>query len=246
MNADRQTVLDRLDPRVRLLCGVAASLAPLFLVSWRGLGVALLLAFVAASFARIPSRVWVPRMLAMNAFVLLLVLVLPWSVPGEALVIAGGAEFTREGVALAGRIALRANVVLIALTAFFATMEPITAGHAMQRLRVPKRLVLLLMFTVRYIGVFEQEYLRLRQAMRVRAFRPALNVHTLRSYGYLTGMLLVHAFDRSERVLEAMRCRGFTGRFHTHRHMHTRRADWAFAAGLAVALIGVFATEFVR
>jgi hypothetical protein len=45
-------------------------------------------------------------------------------------------------------------------------------------------------------------------------------------------------------VLEAMRCRGFTGRFHTHRHMRTRRADWAFAACLAVALAGVFTAEF--
>ena len=125
-------------------------------------------------------------------------------------------------------------------------MEPITAGQALQRLRVPQRLVLLMMFTVRYIGVFEQEYLRLRQAMRVRGFAPKLNVHTLRSYGYLTGMLLVHAFDRSERVLEAMRCRGFAGRFHTHRHMHARRADFAFAACLVVALAGVFGAEFVR
>ncbi len=240
------TVIDRLDPRVRLLCGLAASLAPLFLVTWRGLGTALFLALLAALIARVPWHTWAPRLLAMNAFVLMLALVLPWSVPGDPLIIAGSAQFTREGLAYAGRIALRANIVLIALTAFFATMEPITAGHAMQRLRVPKRLVLLLMFTVRYIGVFEQEYLRLRQAMRVRGFTPRLDVHTLRSYGYLTGMLLVHAFDRSERVLEAMRCRGFTGRFHTHRHMHARRADWAFAAGLAIVIAGVIAVEFAR
>jgi cobalt/nickel transport system permease protein len=231
---------------VRLVCGVLASLAPLFLSSGRGLGIALVLAIIAAGVARVPLRLWWPRVLAMNAFVLMLALVVPWSVPGEALVIAGGAEFTREGAALAGRIALRANIVLIVLTAFLATMEPITAGHAMQRLRVPNRLVLLLLFTVRYIGVFEQEYLRLRQAMRVRGFRPRLDVHTLRSYGYLTGMLLVHAIDRSERVLEAMRCRGFTGRFHTHRHMRTRPADWAFAVGLAIAIAGVFATELTR
>jgi cobalt/nickel transport system permease protein len=242
--SERTTFIDRLDPRVRLVCGLAASLAPLFLVTWRGLGIALLLACLVAFAARVPAHTWTTRLIAMNAFVLMLLLVLPWSVPGESLVIVGGADFTREGLAYAGRIALRANIVLIALTTFFATMEPITAGHALQRLRVPKRLVLLLMFTVRYIGVFEQEYLRLRQAMRVRGFAPRLDVHTLRSYGYLTGMLLVHAFDRSERVLEAMRCRGFTGRFHTHRHMQTHRADWTFAACLAVALVGMLTTEF--
>lgn len=228
---------------MRLVSGVAASLAPLFLVSWPALLLAAGFALTAASLARIPLRTWLPRILAMNAFVLLLVLILPWSVPGDALVIVSGAEFTREGFVFAARIALRANIVLVALTAFFGTMEPITAGHALQRLRVPQRLVLLLMFTVRYIGVFEQEYLRLRQAMRVRGFSPGLNRHTLRSYGYLTGMLLVHAIDRSERVLDAMRCRGFTGRFHTHRHMHARAADWAFVACLAVAIGAAAATE---
>jgi cobalt/nickel transport system permease protein len=240
---DRLSTFDRLDPRVRLVCGLAASLAPLGLSSWRGLGIAFVLALVAAGFARIPLRTWMPRVLAMNAFVLMLVLVLPWSVPGEPLVYVGNIAFTREGAIFAARIALRANVILIALTSFFGTMEPITAGHAMQRLRVPQRLVLLLMFTVRYIGVFEQEYLRLRQAMKVRGFSPGLNVHTLRSYGHLTGMLLVHAIDRSERVLEAMKCRGFAGRFHTHRHMRAHTRDWVFGAGLAIAVGGVFLVE---
>lgn len=203
----------------------------------------LLLAVLLAAIARIPSAAWWPRLLAVNGFVVMLALVVPWSVPGDPLVIVSGWEFTREGAAWAGRVALRANSVLIVLTAFLGTMEPVTTGHALQRLRLPNRLVVLLLFTVRYIGVFEQEYLRLRQAMRVRGFRPALNVHTLRTYGHLTGMLLVHAFDRSERVQEAMRCRAFTGRFHTHRHMRFRTADWVFVAVLVASVAGVMVTE---
>jgi cobalt/nickel transport system permease protein len=230
---------------VRLVCGVVASLTPLYLNSWRGLGAAVAVAVGLAAIARIPARAWGGRLLAVNGFVLMLALVVPWSIPGDALIIAGGWEYTREGAAWAGRAALRANAVLILLTALLGTMEPTVTGHAMQRLRVPDRLALLLMFTVRYIGVFEQEYLRLRQAMRVRGFRPSLDAHTLRSYGYLTGMLLVHAFERSERIQQAMVCRGFTGKFHTHRHMRVRASDWVFVGGLAIALAGVALTERV-
>lgn len=209
---------------------------PLFLSSWTGLGLALACGVALAAYADVPRGLWASRLITVNGFVLMLALMVPWSMPGEALVIVGGLEYTREGAAWAGRIALRGNAVVIALTAFLGTMEPMTVGHAMQRLRVPDRLALLLMFTVRYIEVFEREYFRLRQAMRVRGFQPRLNAHTLRTFGHLVGMLLVHAFDRSERIQQAMRCRGFTGTFHTHRHMKLRRADWAFAAALVVAM----------
>lgn len=226
---------------MRLLCAVAASLAPLFLSNWIALATALALAVGLASGSRIPVGAWWPRLLATNLFVMMIVLVTPWSVPGSPLVIIGPAQYSREGAVLVGQIAMRANIIAIVLTAFLATMEPMTVGHALQKLRMPNRLALLMMFTVRYIEVFEREYLRLRQAMRVRGFQAGMNRHTLRTFGNLIGMLLVHAFDRSERVRQAMVCRGFTGQFHTHRHMRTGRADWAFAAsvGAAIVVLGI-------
>lgn len=205
----------------------------------------MMLAIAAATVSGVPASAWVSRLTATNLFVLMIALVTPWSVPGSPLVIVGPLEYTREGAALAGQIALRANIVAIVLTAFLGTMEPITVGHALQRLRVPNRLALLLMFTVRYIEVFEREYLRLRQAMRVRGFQPGLNRHTLRTFGNLIGMLLVHAFDRSERVQQAMICRGFTGKFHTHRHMRVQRADWAFAASVGVVIGALGAVQWM-
>jgi cobalt/nickel transport system permease protein len=230
---------------VRLVAALGASLMPLFLSSWRGLGLAAAFAIILTAYARVPLGTWIPRLLGINLFVLMMAVVVPWSIPGDPLVIVGGAEYSREGAAWAGRIALRANIVFLVLMSFLVKMEPITAGHALQRLRLPNRLVLLMMFTVRYIEVFEREYLRLRQAMRVRGFQARLDRHTLRTFGHLVGMLLVHAFDRAERVQQAMKCRGFSGKFHTHRHMQARTSDWAFAIGLALVLTAVGAMEWV-
>ncbi len=223
---------------------MVTSLMPLFLNSWRALGLAFAVAFVLAAYARVPVSTWFPRLIGMNLFVITMALIVPWSIPGDPLVIVGELEYTREGAAWAGRIALRANTVFLVLMAFLVKMEPMTAGHTLQRMRLPNRLVLLLMFTVRYIEVFEREYLRLRQAMRVRGFQPGFDRHTFRTFGHLVGMLLVHAFDRSERVQQAMKCRGFSGKFHTHRHMQARMTDWVFATGVVLVLAAVGVAEW--
>jgi cobalt/nickel transport system permease protein len=100
----------------------------------------------------------------------------------------------------------------------------------------------LLLFAVRYLGVLEAEYGRLRAAMRARAFRPRTDAHTLRSLGHLVGMLLVRSAERAERVMAAMRCRGFTGRLYVLDDLRWRAADSVVAAGLALAiaaLVGV-------
>ena len=66
---------------------------------------------------------------------------------------------------------------VLMLMALVGTMESTTLCHALYRLRTPESLVHLLMFTVRYIDVLHQEYLRLRTAMKARGFRPQNSRH---------------------------------------------------------------------
>ena len=74
-------------------------------------------------------------------------------------------------------------------------------------------------------------------------FGRAMNGHSYRSLGYLVGMLLVHSFDRSERVLAAMKCRGFCGRYYLLDHFaFVPRRDGPFYAAaflLAAILLGL-------
>ena len=79
----------------------------------------------------------------------------------------------------------------------------------------------------------------MRRAMRVRGFVANNSRHTYRTFGFATGMLLVRALDRSERMLLAMKCRGFNGQMP---ELHARRlqaVDLAYvclAAALCAAL----------
>jgi cobalt/nickel transport system permease protein len=238
-----RSIAGRLDPRVRVVLGAACSLTPLFLTDWTGLGIVLVAAACVLAYEGIPSGLIARRLVMVNLFMAGIVALLPWGVLGEALFSAGSLQYSREGLAQSLRILLRGNAVVMFLLASLATMNPIDLAHALQRLRVPRRLVLLLMFTVRYLRVFESEYGRLRQAMRARAFHPGMNAHTLRSIGFLVGMLLVRAFERSERVQQAMLCRGFQGHFHTHRHLRLRRLDRVALAAVAVAIVSIAVLE---
>jgi cobalt/nickel transport system permease protein len=150
---------------------------------------------------------------------------------------------SHESLRLSTMIAMKANAALLFLIALIGTMDAVTLGHALAHLHVPQRLAQLLLFMVRYFDVLGREYTRLRAAMRVRCFRPAMNMHSYRTIGYLVGMLLVRSFDRSERVLAAMKCRGFRGQYYMLDHFaFLARRDIPFCAAmliLSVVLVGL-------
>ena len=112
-------------------------------------------------------------------------------------------------------------------------------------MRVPAGLSHLFLFTVRYLDVLHGEYLRLRGAMKVRCFRPRMDAHTYRSLGNLLGMLLVRGYDRSERILAAMTCRGFQGRFYLLDHFRFQLRDSIFCLVSVVGLLIMLVTEFL-
>ena len=124
--------------------------------------------------------------------------------------------------------------------AMISTSYLSTLGYALNRLKVPEKIIYLLLITYRYIFVIEQEYQRLIRAARIRCFEPGTNLHTYRTYAYLVGMLFVRASARAERVYQAMICRGFSGKFHTLQDFTFTGYDlgWAFALGSGLIIMG--------
>jgi cobalt/nickel transport system permease protein len=177
------------------------------------------------------------RLLVVNSFVLFLWLVLPLTYPGEVVWRFGPVAATREGLVYTGLITMKSNTIIIALIALVATVPIVTLGQAMHDLRLPDKLCHLLLFTYRYVYVFEQEFRRLVQAMKIRGFQPRTDLHTYRSYAYLAAMLLVRSFDRAERVFQAMLCRGFHGVFYSLRTFSWQRRDGIFVVASLLALL---------
>ena len=99
------------------------------------------------------------------------------------------------------------------------------AAHA---LRLPGIIVQLMLLTYRYLFVLSAEFARLRIALRVRGYRNRVNRHSYRTIGHVAGTLLVRGSERAERVGQAMRCRGFDGRFRSLTEFHAKWTDVVF------------------
>jgi cobalt/nickel transport system permease protein len=234
----------RLDPRGKILVAalfaVLIAVAKTYSVALAGLALALL----CLALARLPLKQVVFRLLLVNSFIFFLWLVLPLTYPGEVVWRLGPLAATRQGLAYTGLITLKSNAIIIALIALIATVPVVTLGQALHSLRLPDKLCHLLLFTYRYIHVFEQEYRRLVQAMKIRGFQPRTNLHTYRSFAYLAAMLLVKSFDRAERVFAAMRCRGFQGTFYSLKTFSWQRRDGIFLGAAALALVALLYLEW--
>ena len=235
--------LAHLDPRARVAAVLAFAVCVVALQRIGTVGLALLAAGVVALLLQLPKATAARRLLAAQASLALLLVTVPFSIPGEPLLRLGPFVASDAGCLRAATIALKANAVLLAALALLGTLDASRIGHALHRLHAPAPLVHLLLFTVRYLGRLEGEFARLRNAMRARGFRPRTDRHTWRSLGQLAGMLLVRSAARAERVMQAMRCRGFTGRLHVLDDLRWRAADGVFAACFGLGIAGLVALD---
>ncbi|MDV7339547.1 cobalt ECF transporter T component CbiQ [Terasakiella sp. A23] len=242
--ADLNTWIARLDPRARVVAAFLFACCVISMDSFIALGLAMGTAIFLLTFSGLPAGSTIKKVITMDGFIIFLLLMLPFTTPGEVWFSIGPLDATHEGVFKALEIALIANAVVMTLLALVGTIDAISLGHALNRLHVPENLVHLMLFSVRYIDVLKVEYFRLRNAMRARCFKPGNNLHTYRSIGYLLGMMLVRSLERSERILAAMKCRGFQGKFYLLSDFHFQRRDRVFSLCAFCFLIFLLCVEF--
>ena len=235
-----------IDPRLRVIGAAAFAVVVAVSYDFSALLTALIISLLLALSARLSFQTILQRLFAPVVFLLLLWAVLPWSYEGEALTTLGPLTITRPGVTLCAQISLKTVCLMVAFMALVATMTVDTLGHTLNRLRLPDKLVHMLLITYRYLFVIEQEYQRLVRAMKIRNFHPKTNLHSYRTYAYLVGMLFVRASERARRVHSAMICRGFNGRFVSLRTFPPNPLNPIFCLGVSLSLALLVTLEWVK
>jgi len=104
--------------------------------------------------------------------------------------------------------------------------------------RMPKILIELSLLIYRYIFVLIEEILTIRDAQKVRLGYRNWR-YSMRSVSMLGGSLILRAYDRAERVFEAMMARGYTGTVTISYTEHFYRKDLLIAICL-VFILAVF------
>lgn len=230
---DRFSPAARLAALALLVVGVAVAATPTALVFALGY------AAIAVAVARPPWAMLRRRLAHVESFVVILLIIVPLTTPGTALVSLGALTLTHEGLARALTIAVKVNAAVLLMTALIGSLEPARLPAALTALRVPRGLVALFAFTLRFVSLMREEAARLSDAMRVRAFVPRLDGRTFGTYGHLAALIVLRAFDRAARVDEAMRCRGFAGRLPERTRAYFTSADRMLITLAAVAALAL-------
>ena len=229
--------IDNIDARVRVLCAALFALVVVLSTAFFPVLIALAVALSFVKMSRLNIGNILRRVMVMDLFMISLIILLPFTTQGDPIFTLFGLSASWQGLWHALLITAKANAVLLMLFSLVATMSSSTFGHALSHLKVPNKLVHLLLFLVRYLDVINREYKKMRRTMQARAFVMRTNLHTWKSIGYLFGMLLIRSMERAERILDAMKCRGFCGQFYLNDEMKIFTRDWVFGVAFLSFLL---------
>jgi cobalt/nickel transport system permease protein len=154
----------------------------------------------------LPPRSVLGKLTVANFFAMLIVATMPLGYAPEA-----GFVWRAELFPVALLVGGKINAAVIAFHALLGQSEPERIGLALRGLGAPEKLARIFLFAARYLDVMKQEYLRLRVTLKARGFVSRCDFRTLHVLGNLMGILFIRSIERSERVLAAMKCRGFDG-----------------------------------
>jgi len=177
------------------------------------------ISLVILSVARVSIPKVLMRLLAITGFVSMFLVVMPFTVPvhsGDTIVVFGGLDwlgFNLRGLLLAATIAAKAIAITLLMEPLLSTAPLPVTLHGLSRLGAPEIVGQMVLLSYRYLHVFRHEARRMSSGMQVRGFRKRTDLQTLRAVANFLGMLFVRSFERTERVFDAMRARGYKGRF---------------------------------
>ena len=110
---------------------------------------------------------------------------------------------------------------------------------ALEWLRVPRLLVLVMQFVYRYLFVISEQAQHMRLAAQSRYGAGAGASRRFQSSAGALSVLFVRSWERAEGVYQAMLARGFSGTFLPSARPHLHPADLGFLAGAVVSCVAI-------
>ncbi len=242
--AVRPPLVDRLDPRCRVVAAFAVALA--FAAATRlptVLPMALLtLALIAASGLG-PAVLW-RRLRWPGLFVGLLVALLPFTAGETVTARLGPVALYGEGLAAAVLIAGRFVCIVASAAALFASLPLHVVVRALRALAVPWLLTDLALLVVRYLEEVRQDLARMRLAMQLRGHGAGRRRwSTLGAHAGLLASLLLRSYERADRVYLAMRARGYGAVAEARHGFRAGPIDRIVMPALACLLLALVAVD---
>ena len=245
--SDLGSFIHRLDPRIKFLSCLAFILAIVLTPPgrWQAFSVYFGLLLILIVISRVPFFYVLKRSLVILPFVVLVSLSIPFFKEGE---VAGSynlwlwqVSVTYTGLSILSNVVTKAWLCVLSLILLSATTRITNLLKGLEKLRIPKVIVLILSFMYRYIFVVVDEAMRMWQAWDSRRFGNK-GLRQIKILGNIIGSLFVRSYERGERVYAAMLARGFDGEIRLLHPLTLKPAD-AYSSifwCLLLIAIGVF------
>jgi len=131
-------------------------------------------------------------------------------------------------------------VTMLALIGLVSTTRFNDLLAGLQKLGVPKLLVIQLGFLYRYIFVLIDRAHHILQARAGRKLRSLGFKTELRTASAMVGSLFIRSIDTAEHINIAMQGRGFDGKWRSISKLKIRRADLIFALAAVFFILGLY------
>lgn len=230
--AYQDSVIHRLDSRAKF---VIVLIFTAVVISLPRTSLSILACYAIGPFAmlvlgRIPLRFVLKQILLVSPFVLVLALSCP-IYDRTPLVVAFGPFLWKATVGWMRCFTILGKfvVTMLALIGLVSTTRFNDLLAGLQRLGVPKLLVIQLGFLYRYIFVLIDRAHHILQARAGRKLRNLGFKRELRTASAMVGSLFIRSIDTAEHINIAMQGRGFDGKWRTISKLHIRLADLLFA-----------------
>lgn len=231
-HAYTDSVIHRLDPRGKIL----GTLFFIFIVvsfPKYAVGPLLIFAFYPLSLAilgNVSIRLLLTRIVLISPFILFVGIFNPLF-DKEPMLSVGGVNLSGGWVSF-GSIVLRFGLTVGVALVLVATTPFPALCQGLIKMRVPRALVVQLLFLYRYLFVLVDEAGRLTRARELREGEKRRRGGSLRVAAVMLGVLFTRTLDRAERIYRAMLVRGFEGEIRTVNGLRWGWRDSFFLGGV--------------
>ncbi len=240
--SDLDSLIHKIDPRVKFITLVVFILFIIFTkpTAFGIFGLYGVLIFVLILLSKIPITFVLKRSLVVIPFVLIIAIFIPFFKKGK---VAGSYSFgtfqlsvTYEGLMILWNVLIKAYLSILCMIVLALSTKFSNLLKALENMKCPKLMTMILAFMYRYIYVLADELMRMKRARDSRTVGGKRWFH-IKALANMLGVLFIRAYERGERVYLAMCSRGFNGQIRTLQNFKLTKTDFCFLLTIAILLI---------
>src|ERR1035437_2874631 len=238
------SMLSRLDPRVKIVSIVVFLVFIIFTRPDAFLSFSLygLLILLLIGISKIPVYYILKRCLVVVPFILMTSIFLLFGNQGATITLFHIGNF-QINVAAAGwtmflSVMIKGLLSVLCLTLLTASTPFPQLLAALENMKFPKLIIMILSFMYRYIFLIEDEAMKMWRAMKSRSAGGSCWLH-LKAIANMIGILFIRSYGRGETAYLAMCSRGFDGTLKRSYHFDLRKHDLAFLFNIFIVLISI-------